>query len=190
MAAQDEASSSTEWRHFEDKNIKTEMKTAKPKRISGQQRLDWPVIEGIEAAAARIGAPVALLKAVKRSGSKAFLTGNRVDTGILIPELFAALAKGSELPDDIATPQDWVATENAKIKAITRRKLEGEMMPTTDAKRQNGEAWSFVFAECDRMCNEMPPDLAGRAAVEIGIRLRAFMETMRQDAKKRFEEAA
>ena len=59
--------------------------------IAGRQRLTWPVIEGIGATAAMLGAPDTLLKAIKRKGSRAFMTGNRVDTGILIPEIIAEL---------------------------------------------------------------------------------------------------
>lgn len=148
------------------------------------------MIEGIESASNRIGAPLALVKSIKKSGSKAFLTGNRVDTGILIPELFAALAKGSELPEGINTPQDWLATEKAKCQAVVRRKLEKSVMATADAKRQNGEAWAFVFSQLEKLALEGPPDYAGRTAVELGIRLNNFKERMRVEAGKRFEEAA
>lgn len=156
---------------------------------SGQKnRIDFPVIESIDNTAARIGCPVALLKSVKKSGSKAFLTGNRVDTGILIPELFAALAKGSDLPDGITTPQNWLATENAKIKAVIRKKLEQSVMPTADAIRQVCEVCAILSSELDRFVRELTPALAGLPASGVAARLESESENIRRRIKNKFSE--
>lgn len=172
------------------KNIKMK-RTKAAKKISGAQRTEWPVIQGIEACAARIGAPLALLKSLKKSGCKAFLTGNRVDTGLLVPALFAALAKGSELPEGIATPQDWLATEKAKREAIKRKQDEKLLMPISDAKRQNGEAWGFSIGYWEQhLGEEAPPEHAGRNAVELGVRYKKLVEDFRTEGKRKFEEAA
>lgn len=167
---------------------KSKKQENEPAKVSGRQRLTWPVIEGIAAAAAMLGAPEALIKSVKKNGSKAFMTGNRVDTGILIPELFTALIKGSELPEGIATPQDWLATEKAKREAIKRREDEKSVMLIGSAKAQASAAMSMVFGELERRDREMPPALAGQSAVEIGKRMAADTESMRRSFKLKFEE--
>lgn len=161
----------------------------KPKKqIGGRQRLEWPVLEGIALTAATIGAPEPLIKAIKKNGSKAFLTGNRIDTGILLPELFAALSKASELPEGVATPQDWLATEKAKREAIKRQQDENSVMPTADAKRQSAEAMALVFAELERRDRELPPALAGLSAVEIYKRMNGDTESIRRNLQNKFEE--
>ena len=156
---------------------------------SGQKnRIDFPVIESIDNTAARIGCPVALLKSVKKSGSKAFLTGNRVDTGILIPELFAALAKGSDLPDGITTPQNWLATENAKIKAVIRKKLEQSVMPTADAIRHANTAGALFMGELDRLIRESPPALAGLPTSGVAAWLENYVEVVRRRLQIKMQE--
>jgi len=156
--------------------------------VSGRQRLTWPVCEGISALAAFLRVPEAVLKQVKKSGSKAFLTHNRMDTGILIPELFAALSQKSELPDGVRSPQDWLATEKAKREAIKRQQDERSVMPTADAQRQAAEACAFVDSELQRGENELPPVLAGLSSIECGKILHNFTEKVRANAKRKFEE--
>src|ERR1017187_558504 len=150
-------------------------------------RASFPVIESIGAAAAIIGAPKSLLKSAKLAGCKAFLTGNRVDLSILIPFLFGMLVKGSDLPEGIATPQDWLATEKAKREAIKRQQDEKLVMLTSDGQRQAADAMAMTFSELDRRDRELPPALAGLSAVEIFERLHAFTERLRTDAKAKFE---
>ena len=155
-------------------------------KVAGRQRLTWPVLEGIGAVASMLKVPEALIKQVKRSGSKAFLTHNRIDSGILIPELFVALAKSSELPEGIASPQDWLAIEKAKRESIKRQQDEKSVMPTAEAQRQAALACAFVDAELQRGENELPPVLAGRDAVECGKLLHSFTEKVRTNAKEKF----
>lgn len=155
-----------------------------------QNLTHFPIIEGMEVCAARLGAPLMIIKALKKSGSLAFRKAGRIDTGILIPELFRELATASAIPEGMGSPQDWLTTEKAKRETIKRKADEGSLMATEDAKRQNGEAWAFIFSELERLCVEAPPDYAGRSAVEIHARLTKFKEAMRVDGKRRFEEAA
>ena len=124
-----------------------------------------------------------LVKAVKKGGSKAFLTGNRVDTGILIPELFASLAKGSDLPDGIATPQDWLSTEKAKREAIKRQQDEKSVMPTVEAINHAVLAGGFFMSALERIARELPPALAGLPASGIAARLESETESIRRHLK-------
>jgi hypothetical protein len=167
------------------KNPKKQDAASRPSR-----RITWPVIESAKATAAILGAPLALVKAVKQTpeGARAFLPGNRVDTGILIPVLFAALTKKSDMPDGCETPQDWLATEKAKREQIKRQREEGETMATADARRQAADAWGWLFSELERMERESPPAWSGLSSVELGKRIKAQVEKLRAGAKAKFEE--
>jgi hypothetical protein len=159
------------------KTKKQETGTIKPAEDS--RRFRFPVIEGITAAAAQIGASERLLKSAKANGCKAFLTGNRVDTGQLLPFLFGMLAKATDLPDGVASPQDWLATEKAKREQLRRKADEGKLADTSEVKRQAGEAGGYMFAELERWSREMPPSLAGLSAVEVGKLMAIRVEQMR-----------
>lgn len=154
--------------------------------VNGRQGR-WPTVDGMEAFCGMTGAPLPVVKKIKRDGSQAFLSTNRIDPLILLKDIFAALAKGSELPDGIATPQDWLATEKARRESIKRQQDEKSVMLTAEAKRQNGLAWAFVFSQLEKLALEGPPDFAGRTAVELGIRLNNFKERMRVEAQEKFE---
>lgn len=154
-------------------------------KSNGRARTSWPVIEGISVVSAQIGVPESLVKQVKRNGSKAFLTHNRIDTGILLPELFAALSKTNELPEGIASPQDWLATEKAKREAIKRQQDERSVMPTADAVAQASAAGSHFMSELERFCRELPPALAGLSAVEIAKRMTSVAESVRKTLKQK-----
>jgi len=108
------------------------------------------------------------------------LTGNRVDTGILIPELFKTLAAGSNLPPGVATPQDWLATEKARREAIRRQEDENSVMPTAEAIFRAGTFWGFVLSELERFARELPPALAGLPVEPIAARIETEVENIRR----------
>ncbi len=147
-------------------------------------------VEGMERFCAQWHYRLAIVKMAKKNGLPGFDAHGRVDPVKLIPALNDMISTGTNLPDGIASPQDWLATEKAKCQAVIRQKLEKSVMPTADAKRQNGEAWAFIFSQLEKLALEGPPDFAGRTAVELGIRLNGFKERMRSEAKLKFEEAA
>jgi hypothetical protein len=157
-------------------------------KTAGAQRLGWPVIEGIEATAARLGCPLMLVKSVKKSGSKAFLTGNRVDTGILIPELFAALSKGSDLPPGIATPQDYLAMRKAEREDLRLQEDKKLLMPTAEAVRHAAEASGLFASELERWAREFPPAFAGLPASGVAARMEAEVENTRRRLKIKLAE--
>ena len=152
----------------------------------GGARRGFPVFESIGQAAAQLGAPLAMIKAAKRKGCKAFIAGSRVDSGLLIPFLFG-MATGNELPEGMASAGEWLTTEKAKREAIKRRDDEKSAMPVAEACRQAAEACAFFFAELKRGERELPPALAGLPAVEIFKRLHNFTETLRKAGKGKFE---
>jgi len=160
----------------------------KPKKISGRQRLSWPVIDGLEAAANQLGAPVALVRAVKRNGSKAFLTGQRVDCGILIPELFAALAKGNKLPEGIATPQDWLAFEKATREAIRRKVDEGSVVLIAEVRAQCNAAGALFMDSLEKLARELPPALAGLPTTAVASRMELEIESIRRNLTAKMQE--
>lgn len=99
-----------------------------------------------------------------------------------------------------APPQlrEAIAKERLKILRETDRKLKREndvasglLMERAEAKRENAKAWAFIFEQLEnRLCNQLPPILAGRSAVEIFEQLSEFKELMRKTAKEKFEKAA
>jgi hypothetical protein len=163
---------------------KQEISPAKRARVS------FPVVESIGAAASIIGAPKSLLKSAKHAGCKAFLTGNRIDLAVLIPFLFGMLAKGSDLPEGIATPQDWLALEKAKREAIKRQIDEKAVAPTAEVLRQIAAGVGMIFSELERLAREQPPALAGRSAVEISERMEADIKTLKKNLREKFETIA
>jgi hypothetical protein len=156
----------------------------------GGGRRGFPVFESIGQASAVLGAPEALIKAAKRQGCAAFISGSRVDAGVLVPFLFGMLSQESELPAGMASAAEWLTTEKAKREAIKRKADEKKLMPILDAQQQASEACAFFFAELERAERELPPSLAGGTAVDISKRLHNFTETLRKVGKAKFEVAA
>lgn len=151
------------------------------------EKRQFPIFESLAQASSTIGAPLALLKAAKRKGCKAFISGSRVDCASLLPFLFEMLSKGSELPGGMSSAVEWLTTEKAKREAIKRKIDEKSMMPTADAQRQASEACGYLFSELERAERELPPSLAGATAVDIAKRLHGFNEAVRTEAKQKFE---
>jgi hypothetical protein len=83
------------------------------------RRARFPVFESIAQTASALGVPVALIKRAKRDGCAAFITGNRIDTAVLIPRLFKMLVQGESV---LLDPQQ----EKAKLDAARRREIEDE----------------------------------------------------------------
>ena len=107
---------------------------------------------------------------------------------------FAQHGRIGSAPDDLRRA---IAQERLEILRETKLRLAREnqesakaLMPVADAKRQNGEAWAFVFSEIDKLANEAPPGLAGQDAVTIHKRLIAWRESFRKAGQNKFEEAA
>lgn len=146
------------------------------------------MIEGVEACANIIGAPPALVRSVKRGGSQAFLTGGRVDVGLLLPDLFRALATESNLPKGISTPQDWLATEKARREWIKRQADEKTVMPTADAIRHAGEAGALFMGQLERMARELPPILAGHPTSAVAAKMETEIENVRRHLKIKMQE--
>ena len=121
--------------------------------IAGRQRLTWPVIEGIGATAAMLGAPDTLLKAIKRKGSRAFMTGNRVDTGILIPEIIAELLSKKSVMLDPA--QEKAMLDKERRLTLQRDALieKGEMLIASEG---NWSIWKLDALEMFRELFEAP----------------------------------
>jgi len=160
---------------------------AEGEAASGGGRRRFPVFESIGQAAAVLGAPVALLKAAKRKGCKGFISGSRVDAGVLVPFLFGMLTQGNELPEGMSSAAEWLTTEKAKRETIKRQADEKSAMPTAEASRQATEACVFFFAELERWERELPPALAGGTAIDIFKRLHQATEALRKAGQGKFE---
>ncbi len=118
-------------------------------------------------AAAAIGWPVLSLKAAKESGSKAFISGGRIDIELLLPDL-AKLALGDLVILD-------ASQEAAKLSAAKREEIEdakklrrGEMHILADVE---AKVWSDCLAPtremllnlgriCGAQCNPQDPVMA------------------------------
>lgn len=110
-------------------------------------------------------------------------------------EVFLArYGRTGSAPEDLRRA---IAEERLNILKATRAKIEREndeaarrLIPIDDARRQNAEAWAFVFSELERWENEVPPLLAGLSAVEIFKHMFNRKEAFRRAAKERFEKAS
>jgi hypothetical protein len=115
---------------------KQEMNQSDGRKNNGVERIKFPVIEGIRATAAHIGVPVSLVKEKKRNGSMAFLTGNRVDTGILIPELFAESFENKEESLDLASEQARLTKIRADSEEIELELKRGRIHDVNEVERR------------------------------------------------------
>lgn len=155
----------------------------KPRKVQS-----FPIFESIGSASAMVGCPESLIKTAKRQGCKAFLSGGRIDSGVLIPFLFGMVAKGSDLPEGFSSWKEVLESEKAKREAIKRQQDEKSVMPTSDAVAQASAAGSHFMSELERFCRELPPALAGLSAVEIAKRMTALAESVRKTMKQKLGE--
>lgn len=151
-------------------------------------RQKFPVFESMAQAAGALKCPESLLKAAKRAGCKAFLTGGRIDCDELIPFIINMILKGDNLPDGFSSWKEFRERNLALIAEATMKKITKQMLEVSDAQRQAGEAMVLVFAELERRDRELPPALAGLPAVEIFKRMNADTEAIRRNLKTKFEE--
>ena len=160
----------------------------KKKKISGRQRLVWPVFESIKQASGVLHYTEAELKICKASGSKAFISGGRVDSGILIPDLNDLLHKASEVPKGFTTWKEFGESRRAQITDVELKEKKKQVMQTSEVKRQVGEGVGMMFNEIDRRDRELPPALAGRNAVEISERMLADTKSIKKTLAEKFKE--
>jgi hypothetical protein len=143
-----------------------------------------PVVESMGQAAHVLGAPLSLLKAAKRQGCKAFMSGSRVDLDVLSSFLWAM--KPSDLPAGVATAVEWLTLEKAKRETIKRQEDERSVMTTAEACRQASVAGDLTLSELERWEREMPPALAGLTTVEVSKRMHNATEALRKLLKAKF----
>jgi len=104
------------------------------------KRTKFPVLESMQQAASRLGCSLALVKSAKREGSLAFQAHGRVDTAILIPELFGMLTKqadgqGNEYLD---AQQEQARLNKSKRAAQDRENAEAEKLLIKREDAENG----------------------------------------------------
>lgn len=165
-------------------------KQPKPNASRGRQRTQWPMFESSKSFAAWGNYTIEVVKFAKAKNCAGFLSGNRIDPGLLVPAINELLNAETELPAGYTSWREFGESRRAKIADLELDEKKKLLMPIADAKKQNGEAWAFVDAKLERHVLEDPPDYAGRSAVEIGIRLRNFKETTMREARSKFEKAA
>lgn len=157
--------------------------------MAGKQQDALPVFESMPQVSAITGMPISLMRAAKKAGCPAFITGNRIRLELLLKWYFAQDGSSqSELPEGLGTWREAlnkVQTEREQLKLSNER---GETMATADAERQSAEAMALTFAELERRDRELPPALAGLDAVAIFKRMKADTESIRKNLKKKFEE--
>jgi hypothetical protein len=164
------------------KNAKTQVK------VTGRPRNAFPVCESMKQAASLIGWPLRIVKAAKDRGSKAFLAGNRVDIGLLLPDLAEMTIPTGDIPPGFTSWKEFGDAQRAQLEAIELQRKRGAMMDIDDARRQAGEAMGLTFAELERLCNDLPPALAGLDAVAIFKRMTSDVERIRKSLKEKFSE--
>ena len=156
-------------------------------KISGKQRLTWPVFDGIAQAAGLTHYTVEEIKLLKKTGSKAFIAKGRIDSLILIQDLNDLLHKASELPEGFTSWKEFGESRRAQISDVELKEKKGLLGLHSDFKRQAGEAVGFIFGELDRRCRENPPAFAGRSAVEIAERMEADTAGIKKNLAAKFD---
>jgi hypothetical protein len=151
-------------------------------------RIIWPKLESIPQCAGMLGCSESLLKAAKRAGCKAFISGGRIDTEILLPFLFSVNTKAVKLPDGFASWREVGEMNTAGILEVKRKAAQKLVMETSEVKRQVSEGVGMMFAELDRNDREQPPALAGRSAVEISERMQAGTKAIKKNLEVKFQE--
>ncbi len=91
----------------------------KLKTKDGKMGAKFPILESIAQCAGMLGCSESRLKAAKRQGCAAFVSGGRIDTAILLPFLFAEKKTGGK---NVLSN----AEEMALLNAAKRRQLERE----------------------------------------------------------------
>lgn len=162
----------------------------KPTRASGRQRTVFPTFAGMKQFAAWSHYTLEQIKFASNKNCKGFLQDGRIDAGLLVPELVDLLNRETELPKGFVSWKEFGESRRAKLADVELQEKKKSVMPIADAKKQNGEAWAFMDAKMEQLCNEAPPDYSGRPSVEIGIRLRSWKESTMREARGKFEKAA
>lgn len=157
--------------------------------MAAKQQDALPVFESMPQVSAITGMPVSLMRAAKKAGCPAFITGNRIRLELLLKWYFSQDGSSqSELPEGLGTWREAlnkVQTEREQLKLSNER---GETMLTVDAQTQAASAMTEAFSELERMARELPPAMAGLDAVAIYKRMSAEIERIRKTLKKKFEE--
>jgi hypothetical protein len=92
-----------------------------------------------------------------------------------------------ELRAEIARERLAILKETKERLARENRIANGELMPVAKAKEQAAFACGYFFADLERMERELPPRLAGATAVDAFKILHVSHETLRREAKAKFE---
>ena len=164
------------------------MKKTQPKDVGGRPRNNFPVLQSIAQCAGMLGCPDSLLKAAKRQGCKAFIAGGKVDTGILLPFLFAANTKATKMPEGFSSWKEVSEMNTAGILEVKRKTAQKAVMEASEVKRQVAEGIGMIFSELDRRDRELPPAMAGRPAVEISERMLADTKSIKKTLEQKFKE--
>ena len=152
-------------------------------------------VDGLKKFSAEYGFSMEQIKAVMKTpdGAAAIGISHIVDP----PKFCRAFVKflnqvaDGDLPKGITTWKEACEYQRAQILEVEKLEAKGKVMSRDEAKRQNGEAWAFSFDYWNRrLCNEGPPEHAGRNAIELFQRYTKLVEDWRKEAQDRFEKAA
>ena len=164
----------------------TEPLIVKPEAgVSGGQRREWPIIDGMARCAAITHAPYEILRMLAKSGCKAFLRAGRIDTEIIIPAAFDAILNNDQLlPAGCASWRD----AGDKFRALNE-KLDYEMnekllIPIAEVERQANAAGIIFMSGFERAARELPPMLAGLSTAEVAKHLDNYIERVRNETKE------
>lgn len=157
-------------------------------RVAGRQRTEWPVLKGMKHAAGILHAPYEVIRQLRESGAAGFLSDNRMDTGIVVPQIFDVVCGGQKLPAGCAS---WKEAGEKYRSLIAKHELELSeklSIPAAEAQRQANECGGYMFGELERMVRELPPALAGLSTPEVHKRLRLEVERVRTELKLKLNE--
>ena len=158
-----------------------------PEGEGERRRFKFPIFESMGQAARALKISEPLLKAAKRQGCTAFISGSRIDSLELVIFLLAKRTQGNDLPAGMASWAEVLTMEKARREEIKRQQDETRLMLVDDACRQAAIAATHFFEGLSQQERELPPVLAGGTAVDICKRLHSFNESLRKSCQEKFE---
>lgn len=158
------------------------------KQDEHRQRLTWPTLESMEHAAGVLHFTLEEIKLCKKSGSKAFLSGSRIDSIQLIQDLHDLLHAPKKLPEGFDSWKEFGESRRALIADEELKQTQKITMQVAEAEMQASQAMAFLFGELERIARETPPAIAGLDAVSVHKRLNSDIGLLRKNLERKFQE--
>jgi hypothetical protein len=150
-----------------------------------------PTFESMPQVRATTGMPITVIKAAKKSGCTAFVTGNRIKLGPLLRWFFSEFDDAAERPPDgLATWREALNRAQTKREELRLATESRELIPVADSEAAVGQAIGVLFAGLEMALGELPPMLEGRSLPEINSRCQTIIELLKTELRRAFAQTS